>query len=336
MELPADLLDRPADEAVRRIALGLLERAGSAAARLADPTLTDPEALHDFRVAVRRLRSCLRAYRDLLGPSVPKKQLARLRALAVATNPGRDAEVQLVWLAGERRTLRPHERPGHAWLVARLTERQEAAYATVREKVLDGFAGLAAKLRDRLTHYRVEIELADGDWRPRPFRAVLAPTLAAHSAALADDLARVGSLADEREAHATRLEAKRLRYLLEPLTDALLPAGRPAVKRLRALQDLLGELNDAHLLAAEIGRATGDAAAARARELHELALSGATTALATARRRSERAGLLGLATRLATHRHALFARLERDWLHGDSAAALAAEIGDLADSLLAP
>lgn len=334
MELPADLLDRPAGEAVRRIALALLARAESAAVRLADPEALDPEALHDFRVAVRRLRSCLRAYREPLAESVSKKPLARLRALATATNPGRDAEVQLAWLARERPALRPHERAGYDWLAARIEKRQQEAYAIVREELLDGFASLADRLRDRLAHYRVEIELDTEDARPQTFRSVLAPALAQHAAALAEDLARVDSLADEKEAHAARLEAKRLRYLLEPLTPALLPTARPALQELRALQDLLGELNDAHLLAEAIGQATAEAAADQARHLHDLALAGATRELATARRRTARTGLLTLATRLATHRTALFARLDAGWLRGRKSQQLVAEVERLTATLV--
>src|SRR5690606_27012194 len=52
---PAGLLDRPLAEAARRIALAELERAARARSALAEGS--DPEALHDLRVALRRLRS---------------------------------------------------------------------------------------------------------------------------------------------------------------------------------------------------------------------------------------------------------------------------------------
>src|SRR5579864_3950713 len=45
-------------------------------ARRAAPGLSprsDPDALHDFRVALRRLRGLFRAYRAPLGPRVPKR-----------------------------------------------------------------------------------------------------------------------------------------------------------------------------------------------------------------------------------------------------------------------
>ena len=64
MRLDGELLDGPAAAGARVLALGRLADAEEAAARLADPA--DAEALHDFRVAVRRLRSTLR----LLAPAL--------------------------------------------------------------------------------------------------------------------------------------------------------------------------------------------------------------------------------------------------------------------------
>ena len=42
----------------------------------------DTEALHDFRVALRRLRSTLRTYRPWLGDGARRKHVKRLRAVA--------------------------------------------------------------------------------------------------------------------------------------------------------------------------------------------------------------------------------------------------------------
>src|SRR3954471_12903115 len=60
MQLPPDVLRRLAKEAARRLALEHLKTAAALRDRLADPD--NPEGLHDFRVAIRRLRSALRAY----------------------------------------------------------------------------------------------------------------------------------------------------------------------------------------------------------------------------------------------------------------------------------
>ena len=93
-----ELLDEPAVVAIRRIALVQTERVRAAwlSLAVADPKDRDPdgaaaEALHEFRVALRSLRSWLRAHDDAL--QVPKKVRRRLRSAAWATNASRDAEV---------------------------------------------------------------------------------------------------------------------------------------------------------------------------------------------------------------------------------------------------
>src|SRR5918999_1214042 len=98
--MTSGLLSRSPEEGARLLALSFLDQAAAARPRLADPA--DTEALHDFRVGLRRLRSCLRAYRDCLEDSVPKKLARKLRRLASSTGPGRDAEVQIEWLRGRR------------------------------------------------------------------------------------------------------------------------------------------------------------------------------------------------------------------------------------------
>ena len=61
---PASILDDHETRAVRVVALALLSDAAAQRERLAQPD--DPEALHDFRVALRRLRSWIRSFRPLL------------------------------------------------------------------------------------------------------------------------------------------------------------------------------------------------------------------------------------------------------------------------------
>ncbi len=110
-ELMADftreLLDRPAVLAASAVALAYLDDAVAAAKRLSDRS--DAEALHDFRVTIRRLRVTLRTYPSLQA-SVSRKLRRRLRRLVRATNPARDAEVQLAWFVERARRFTPVER----------------------------------------------------------------------------------------------------------------------------------------------------------------------------------------------------------------------------------
>ena len=311
----AGLLARPPEEGARLLALSFLEQAAEARPRLADPA--DAEALHDFRVGLRRLRSCLRAYRAFLKESVPRKLASELRRLARSTGPGRDTEVQIEWLRGCGPELSPHHRAGLAWLLARLEERMRAAFAEMKDEVEQEFADLAAGLRARLSVYRTEVHL-DAAAEPRStLGEATAEILRGQTADLEEHLARIGGAGDEKAAHRARISAKRVRYLLEPFAEEIPEAGA-VVKRFKVLQDLLGELHDAHVLEAVLAAAVEAAAAERVRKLLEISLADAPDEklLRTERRRARASGLLALACINRARRDRLFAALAAEWLNG--------------------
>src|SRR5262245_42870696 len=130
-----DLLVQPVERAAREVALRLLEKADKERRRLDDAD--DAEALHDFRVAVRRLRSWLKAYKEPLRGSVAGKHRDVLRAVAHATNAGRDAEVHVEWLRARSEFFRRRRRQGAEWLIQRLRSTQRSAAASLRKAVED-------------------------------------------------------------------------------------------------------------------------------------------------------------------------------------------------------
>src|SRR5262249_8582411 len=83
------------------------------------------------------------------------------------------------------------------------------------------------------------------------FAGAAARLVSDHTSQLRGRLSKVSSLGDRTEAHEARIAAKRLRYLLEPLTEAI-PAAAGVVEDLRNLQDALGELHDAQLFGSEL------------------------------------------------------------------------------------
>ena len=329
MDTPA-LLSRPPEEGARLLALGFLDQAAAAYPRLSDPA--DAEALHDFRVALRRLRSCLRAYEALLEKSVPRKLAKKLRSLAQATGPGRDTEVQIEWLRPRAKHLAGAHRAGLSWLLARLEERMRSAYGELTGHLEAEFPGVEQKLRQRLSVYRTEVHLDPSGRRPT-LADVTAEILRGQIAELETHLARIEEPGDEHEAHQARISAKRLRYLLEPFADELAPAG-PVVKRLKAVQDLLGELHDAHVLETGLRESIDLAAAERARKLFDVSLQEVPDeqVLRAERRRSRESGLIALARLNRNRRDRLFDRLEKEWLEG-AAADFLRDVEQLAEAL---
>jgi CHAD domain-containing protein len=327
------VLPRAPEEGARLLALSFLDQAAATFPRLQDRS--DPEGLHDFRVALRRLRSCLRAYRRHLDRSLPKKLKKRLRRLAAATGPGRDTEVQIEWLRPQGRHLAASHRAGLTWLLARLDERLRKAQARLSDQLDEEFPALEKDLRDRLSVYRTEVHL-DAHARRATFGEATAAILREQAAELESHLARIQDADDETEAHEARISAKRLRYLLEPLLDEI-PSAAPLVKRLKGLQDILGELHDAHVLETELQTGATAAASSRVSRLFDLAIQEAPDAalLRAHRRGAVENGVLALGRLNRARRDRLFEKLEESWLGGQEAEPLR-ELGEVAEELTPP
>lgn len=317
------LLDLPAAVAIARVAGERLDDADAALRRLADAR--DTEALHDFRVAVRRTRSLLRAWRPWLGRAASRKMRRRLRDLGDATNAGRDAEVQLSWIEAARPQLARGERTGLNWIARRLRATRRAEYAAARRRVRSDFARVAAALEERLAGVPV-----DG----APLGPAFGVLVRDHADALARNAASIGSADDRRAVHEARIAGKRLRYLLEPLRAGPGPA-RALVKSMKGLQDALGELHDLHVLEGTLETALAEASAEKARALRDAALAGDDARLRREHRRDERLGLVALAALARRRRDEVFAALDASWLRG-GLAALVADAHALSASLAAP
>jgi CHAD domain-containing protein/CYTH domain-containing protein len=236
---------------VRLVALGHLADATAARERLADKK--DPEALHDFRVALRRLRSWERAFRPWIKGDLSKKLRRQLRDLAGDTGASRDLEVHIAWLTEQRRSLGRTQRVGLNWLMNTLQSRKSDADAVLENDVQARFSKLRNKLERALSSYRETVRLReDGRVAPPPaFADALAPRVRDAAESLRDHLARVQTIADDIDAHEARISAKRLRYLLEPVARAV-PGAPEVIERLKSLQDVLGDLHDAQVFGAEI------------------------------------------------------------------------------------
>jgi CHAD domain-containing protein len=335
MDLPDTLLDLPADESARLIALRLLDDVVVARLRLSRPE--DHEALHDFRVTLRRLRSALRAWRLPLGPSVSKRIRRRLREIARATGRSRDLEVHIAWVQGRMGGLRDYQRAGAEWLLARLEARKVRADRRLERRLARDFARTEARLRTALPGIRVTVVPPLSVPPGGTGGAVLGRLVGELGAGLASQLALVRSIGAQGEAHRARIAGKRLRYLLEPVAPRLEEA--PAlIARLKELQDGLGGLHDAHVFAGDLSRTLQVAALQQARRVsRELMAWAEPEAAARDPEPGEddpRLGLVALAHRLREEAEASFARLRTEWLDGGGDA-LVGDVDALARRLAA-
>ena len=248
--LPVDLLDRPAPEGARWFALTRLRGLIVERKRLDDPD--DAEALHDFRVALRRLRSVMRAYGSLLDDSVSPKIRRRLSRMAEAAGVSRDAEVRLQWISERRDRIEGADRRSVAWVEQHLRRERRAGDQNLRRELNRRFVGATVQLQRRLMRYRVTLDA--GERRAVPAtRELLSQTLLELTSMLRERLDAPTRVGDVRALHLARIAAKRLRYALEPLAEGRFAPSRvarragAAVAQLASLQDELGRIHDAHL-----------------------------------------------------------------------------------------
>lgn len=300
------LAELTAQEGARRVALGYLDQAVEASEHL-----DESDALHQFRVGMRRLRSCLRAYDDVLGDELGKKLRKRLKSVAAATNPGRDAEVQLECVLTLGDTEGEHEKHGVLWLADRLREEKDEAYAKVRDEIVAEFEKVEAKLRPALETYVVKRRVGRAPPGDR-FGVAAARALERALEDLRADLAQVSSIEDEAIAHRARIHGKRLRYLVEPFRGEV-EGARDLVKTLKAIQDLLGDLNDLHNLSETVGQALEESSLERARKLRELAMR-VDDSLRAELSTDREPGLLRILERTQADRVKLFDSLLHEWL----------------------
>lgn len=202
----------------------LRKKAEAAVRRLADKR--DREALHDTRVALRRLRGWYQLFREQL--PLKGKQRHALRHLAHLTNGARDAEICLQWL----RRLHNKKPPGRlAAFTAELQESRRRQYAEVRATLPQ----LWKRLDRRLHH-------AAGRGRNR---RLFGPVFGDSLLTCLAQMSRARRLASARPVpvriHRLRIAAKRGRYLIQSVSP---PGATPVLRLLKNLHDDAGAIQD--------------------------------------------------------------------------------------------
>jgi CHAD domain-containing protein/CYTH domain-containing protein len=305
----SSILEDTAPRAARLVALGLLDDVVRERERL--KAERGSETLHDFRVALRRLRSWLRGQRPLLEDSIPRPVSRRLRRMARESNVGRDAEVFRSWLTEAEAQLAPRERSAARWLLARFDRQQQEADAGLEQRLARDFDRVRDRLQSRLSTYRVVAHVHAGLREP-VFAASMAVLLRDHADDLRRRLRRVQSADDIRQAHQARIAGKRLRYLLEPIAPHI-EGGDALVEQLKNLQDALGDLHDSHIWLLVLRDVVAELAIEEGYRMAR-AFSPAAVAPSAGRRRGPpRAGFVALARMAQERSTGAFDRFVNQW-----------------------
>ncbi len=307
-------LHQPVELTCRQLAIALLANAVKECDGLADPE--NAEALHDFRVSVRRLRTFLKSYQAYLPRAICKRSRKQLRALMAATNAWRDSQVQAAWLEQQfsRKNLGRLQRQGLSVVIRQLREQQDDGMEDLVRAIPGDFGKIRDRLEKGLTTAKQAIQLNPAG-EVESFASATARMLRQHAAKLRDALAQVHSVDGRSEVHGARLAAKHLRYVLEPVRG-LVAGGGTAVNKLKSLQDLLGNLRDLQNLELMVRSILKRTAVAWSERLADLSASEAA-AVTTARKAPELdecRALAAVLNKVRRRERRLFDSLEQQWL----------------------
>lgn len=206
-----------------------------------------PEAVHDLRVSVRRLRHALASYRDFLDPQQTEPLREELGWLAALLGGPRDAEVLAQVLRGvlENTPESLVRGPVRVRIETHVAQRYDAARADLLTALdSDRYFALVDRLRSLAEQPswseaaqkkagRALSKALDHDWKRMRARVLRVAEAGGLEASAPD------------EVHAVRKAAKRVRYAAEALTP--LP-GKGAARMAAAherIQTVLGDKHDA-------------------------------------------------------------------------------------------
>lgn len=258
--------DQPITEAVRALLagqLGILQEY-EARYRAGERRV----GVHQMRVSLRRMRALLRLYGDRFEPGALDDLISGMRKSGRKLGAVRDLDVLLGHLTGYQESLPEGEQDEADPVVKEWRTRRRAA-----RKELDRYLGSKRYRRfvNQLAEFTGQPGLGvpddDGEVVPRQVRHVLGSTIWRRYEAVW----AYSPVLDEASAetlHDLRIECKYLRYSLEFFREVLGETkASPLIAPVVALQDYLGDLNDASVAGEMLEDTGGKTAAVRDRYL---------------------------------------------------------------------
>jgi CHAD domain-containing protein len=210
----------------------------------------DIEALHDMRVATRRMRAAFRVFGDYFDPQVVAPYLKGLKRTGRTLGAVRDLDVFREKIQSYLVSLPESQQSSLDGLLAVLEARRDAA----RERMT---TYLDSKKHHRFTQAFGEFVETEGmgslpgvldTEEPRPYHVRhVAPMAIYERLAVVrayDEWVNIPNPPLTR-LHALRIACKKLRYTLEFFSEVLGPGTKALIKQVVAMQDHLGNLQDA-------------------------------------------------------------------------------------------
>ena len=221
-------------------------------------TAKDIEEVHQVRVSCRRMRAAMRLFEDCFDAKRAANWQKRLKQLLTSFGRARDLDVQIAFLAEQLKGLSPEQkklRPGIRRMLLRRRQQRDAVQPKIA-KAID-----TIRKKQVLTDIHLEME--------KILFVLKSEQPSIQSKGLCQRAyeqihTQVGQLMDRRGAmddpndigghHKVRIAAKKLRYVMEICSEAMEDVLKPAIKTVKKVQTLLGDIHDCDVWDSDIER----------------------------------------------------------------------------------
>ena len=203
----------------------------------------DSEFLHDFRIALRRTRSLLSLYSRILPISVCDYFRTEFKWITQATNTVRDCDVYLLMTEEYQAMLPARLHPGLISYFEGLRSLRKKEFKLMRRRLTSQRA--ARLFSDWQVFLQEELQLLQEPKGKMSCRLFAAKMLKKRYKRILEKGSECGPESPDSMLHALRIQAKKLRYLLEFFRSLFsVDEVDLLVKHLKKLQNNLGEFND--------------------------------------------------------------------------------------------
>jgi len=213
----------------------------------------DRDAIHDVRVASRRLRAALPIASEATRTDI-RPLIRDVRRVTRAFSGLREADVVLGLVQKW-----PSSGSWSALALMRLETRCDQLRAREFRATRDALARVDAD--EMAAHCRTVARSVRQDAEPAALAIALAREVRRRIRDVEEAVAETGIVYAVEPLHRIRIAAKKLRYTLEVGSRALAGAGPKARRELRLLQSRLGDLHDLQILQEHVRAAAAEAAA---------------------------------------------------------------------------
>lgn len=204
-------------------------------------TAHDSEYLHDFRVAVRKTRSGLSQLKGILPESISNEYRTFFSELGKLTGTCRDLDVYLLLFEKEKTYLSPPLQQAIQPLELLLLKKQQQARHDL--KLLLN----SKQYLEKLNAWSIYLQAPELKPAPVTIKQLATRRIKKNYRKVLREGSVITSYSNADELHELRKSCKKLRYLLEFFQQFYLEKKiKIVLKHLKALQDVLGDIQDSY------------------------------------------------------------------------------------------